>query len=73
MTKWYVNAPGAESVAFDSEDVAKRVAAQVSGADVSKGRPKPKGRHGYADGSSSAGGIGQAPSQRKSLWQRLVG
>ena len=49
--KWYVNAPGAESVGFDSEAVAKAVAKQVKGASVSRGEARPKGRHRHADGS----------------------
>ena len=71
--KWYVNAPGsAESVGYESEEAAKAVARQIAGADVTRG-PRPKGKHRHADGSGSIGGIGEVPSGRKSLWQRLVG
>lgn len=65
MTKWYVNAPGAKSVGYDSKRDAERVAAQVAGADVSKDAPKSKGRHGHADGSSSSGSIGTGVSSHK--------
>jgi len=70
MTKYWVNAPGAHSVAYDSKMVAEAVAEQIKGASVSKGVAKPKGRHLYADGSSTASAM---EGRRKSLWQRLVG
>lgn len=65
MTKWYVNAPGAGSVEYDSKRDAELAAKAVAGADVSKDAPKPKGRHRHADNSSTAtatGGVGSGVS-----------